>query len=582
MKSSRMPSDESTRSSESPVRRRDEDADAQLAHDAKNENAAGEAAIFPPAKSTSEKPQPITATSSTSTSTSSAKTSVNKRTRSSASSTAPSKNSGGVLSSAYALMLQPFLVELAQLCNLKHVEDFRTFWIVGTYYALVFLRWRLYQIDPRYNEGLQSAVASDASTLQRITSHAQRAFIAYPSSWHALSVAATGEEGVAFTAWIRVALGCLDLLWIVATCSFAFFSATIVHNCIHFAQFRNYHVNTLWNIVLTHTYGHPVSTLIPGHNLSHHKYVQTPKDIMRTTRMQWRWNLINCLMFAPSIAWNTAQQDAKYFKVAYEKGNVWMFYRMRIEQISYYPLQVYLAYCHFYAWWWVILVPQLWAKLALITMNMLQHDGCLVLRELGETPDPYIAIGSQTVVKAPGESGFQAETIFDASAKKLKPRIIARGAAADDTSEDAAVEDDTDSTSASEEKGDASSNLANTEKTTAENDDSLWDPDYNFARDFVGPWINFFTCNNGYHTAHHLRPSMHWTRYPDLSRKLVEKQQHPALRVENLPWYAFRCFALGKRITWDGRPYFPNEANYDMDWVDVFFGHVSNAATILN
>ena len=83
--------------------------------------------------------------------------------------------------------------------------------------------------------------------------------------------------------------------------------------------------------------------------------------------------------------------------VALLKGNWFTFYRMRLEQISYYPVQIYLAYYHFSLWWWVFLVPQSCAKFSLITMNMLQHDGCLVLRELGQTPDPYIAEGSQTV-----------------------------------------------------------------------------------------------------------------------------------------------------------------------------------------
>ena len=99
----------------------------------------------------------------------------------------------------------------------------------------------------------------------------------------------------------------------------------------------------------------------------------------------------------------------------------------------------------------------------------------------------------------------------------------------------------------------------------------LWDPDFNFSRDFTGPWINFFTCNNGYHTIHHMRPSMHWTKYPEQSRKLVEPHQHPELRQQNLFAYSFRTFFLNKRQTWDGRPYFPDEPNYDIPWVGVFF-----------
>merc|ERR1712085_2559 len=101
----------------------------------------------------------------------------------------------------------------------------------------------------------------------------------------------------------------------------------------------------------------------------------------------------------------------------------------------------------------------------------------------------------------------------------------------------------------------------------------LWNPDYNFSRDFTGGFINFWTCNNGYHTIHHVRPSMHWTKYSEESRKKVLPYQHPELRQRNIVWYAIRTFFLNQRVTWDGRAYIPTESepNYDLDWVDVFF-----------
>ena len=37
----------------------------------------------------------------------------------------------------------------------------------------------------------------------------------------------------------------------------------------------------------------PVSMFVPGHNLSHHKYLQKPKDRMRTDKLRFRWNLLN-------------------------------------------------------------------------------------------------------------------------------------------------------------------------------------------------------------------------------------------------------------------------------------------------
>merc|ERR1719462_833011 len=35
------------------------------------------------------------------------------------------------------------------------------------------------------------------------------------------------------------------------------------------------------------------------------------------------------------------------------------------------------------------------------------------------------------------------------------------------------------------------------------------DNKYNFSRNFVDPVLNWFTCNNGYHTIHHLQPGTH-------------------------------------------------------------------------
>mmetsp|Transcript_14500 Transcript_14500/g.36266 ORF Transcript_14500/g.36266 Transcript_14500/m.36266 type:complete len:572 (-) Transcript_14500:837-2552(-) len=570
-------SDTSTRDSESPVRRRNKDADEELSRVTASDRKAS-AGSYPPNKDHDLKKAPATA--------------VPQRGARAAVPSTASKVKSAV---ARQLDCTPLLKQIATLCNLKHHEDLRTFLIVGIYYALVYFRWTLYKYDPRYSTPENPYVRGSSPMTQKV----QDALV---------NEVQVMQWGLLF----------LDVWWQVAAMSFSFFSATIVHNCIHFAQFRNYHLNTLWNILLTHTYGHPVSTLIPGHNLSHHKYVQTPKDAFRTTRMRWRYNLLNCLFFAVGVSSRCIPTDKRYFDITFGKGNVWPFYRMRIEQASYYPLQVYLAYNYFQQWWWVVLIPQLWAKLALITMNMLQHDGCLVLRELGETPDPYIALGSQTVVtEIVNEDGsvspvvanggkFKEDIIFDSdilAGKEMQEGVVGRGdssstttASSASSSSNSMTRENSEVLSSSDPDEQTSSAAGAPAKTAAEADSTkskadvicpktgkkLWDPDFNFARDFTGYWINFFTCNNGFHTAHHLRPSCHWTRYPEISKKLVEQEQHPNLRVENLPWYAFKCFIFGQRITWDGRPYFPNEPDYDVDWVDVFFNTVKGAEEKVN
>lgn len=47
------------------------------------------------------------------------------------------------------------------------------------------------------------------------------------------------------------------------------------------------------------------------------------------------------------------------------------------------------------------------------------------------------------------------------------------------------------------------------------------DESVNNSRDFVFPLENWMFCNNGYHSAHHIDPGLHWSKLPDLHRKKV-------------------------------------------------------------
>ena len=52
---------------------------------------------------------------------------------------------------------------------------------------------------------------------------------------------------------------------------YSFAGATVVHNTMHCRCFNNRTLEHVWHHVLSLTYGHPVSTFVPGHNLSHHR-----------------------------------------------------------------------------------------------------------------------------------------------------------------------------------------------------------------------------------------------------------------------------------------------------------------------
>ena len=103
----------------------------------------------------------------------------------------------------------------------------------------------------------------------------------------------------------------------------SFVCATITHNVIHAPVFRSRRANRVFQLVLTWSYGHPVSSFVPGHNLSHHLHTQTRRDVMRTTKLRFRWNLLNQLLFLPMIALDITKADAAYVKAMKSERPRW-------------------------------------------------------------------------------------------------------------------------------------------------------------------------------------------------------------------------------------------------------------------
>ena len=66
----------------------------------------------------------------------------------------------------------------------------------------------------------------------------------------------------------------------------------------------------------------------------------------------------------------------------------------------------------------------------------------------------------------------------------------------------------------------------------------------NHSRNFLGRGLNFLLFNNGYHTVHHLRPTMHWSQLKQFHQS-VETQIHPDCNETSLLGYFFRVYGLG-------------------------------------
>lgn len=183
--------------------------------------------------------------------------------------------------------------------------------------------------------------------------------------------------GITTTAWVtlgRVPLGLSGVL-LALTCVFSFLSAVATHNTVHCPVFQERTANRFFQVVLSLTYGSPVSSYVPGHNLSHHKHTQSTRDVMRTTKVRHQSNLINMLEFVPRVAIAIMKNDGVYLSAMKGTHRAW-YRQFRIEQgavLGVTALLFVLDWKKAILFW---MVPHLYAAWGIIGMNYLQHDGC--------------------------------------------------------------------------------------------------------------------------------------------------------------------------------------------------------------
>jgi len=162
---------------------------------------------------------------------------------------------------------------------------------------------------------------------------------------------------------------------VLATCVMSFLCAVITHNSIHAPVFRERRSNRIFQVVLSLTYGSAVSAFVPGHNLSHHRHTQTPRDVMRTSKVRHRSNLLNMLEFAPRVAVAITKNDFAYSRAARGRHPAW-FRQYKLENFAVLgttALFLLLDWRKGLIYW---LIPHLYAAWGIISMNYLQHDGC--------------------------------------------------------------------------------------------------------------------------------------------------------------------------------------------------------------
>jgi fatty acid desaturase len=191
-------------------------------------------------------------------------------------------------------------------------------------------------------------------------------------------------RSIAFVATYFVLIGvafAVDLPWWAqiplcgVLCLLSFFCAVITHNTIHAPVFRSRFLNSLFQIALTLTYGHPVSMFVPGHNLSHHKHTQQAKDRMRTDKLRFRWNLLNQLFFMFVIGPPIFRDNARFAKIMAKKNPKW--FREFLWQSAFYVAFLLLLLALDWEKFFVlVIIPHQYAAWGIMGINFVQHDGC--------------------------------------------------------------------------------------------------------------------------------------------------------------------------------------------------------------
>jgi fatty acid desaturase len=66
---------------------------------------------------------------------------------------------------------------------------------------------------------------------------------------------------------------------------------------------------------------------------------------------------------------------------------------------------------------------------------------------------------------------------------------------------------------------------------------------YNNSRNITSFWFNWFYFNIGFHSAHHLRPGVHWSLLPDLHKREIAARLDPRLDEKSMISFYWNWFA---------------------------------------
>ncbi len=174
-------------------------------------------------------------------------------------------------------------------------------------------------------------------------------------------------------AWLAEPTGVLQLVTMAVLAYSSWLCAVLAHNTVHTPVFHLRWMNSAFQLWVSLSYGFPISDYIPGHNLSHHRFLQAREDVMRTSKVRFRWNLLNLLAFPFAVTPGILRGNRRYGRL---KGNAVWRRQLRLEALVVWGAKIALLALDWRKALCFVVLPQLVANLGIVGINYLWHDGC--------------------------------------------------------------------------------------------------------------------------------------------------------------------------------------------------------------
>lgn len=161
---------------------------------------------------------------------------------------------------------------------------------------------------------------------------------------------------------------------IAANCFLSFLCAVSIHNTVHSPMFKSRTMNRIMQVILSLTWGHPISAFVPGHNFSHHMHTNTEKDTINTNKLRFGINFFNQFFFAMKVVPDIMTSESKFIAKIKETHPTW-YQQYMIEMAVFLITSGALLFLDWQKFLMFFMVPHLYAVWGLLGTNFFQHDG---------------------------------------------------------------------------------------------------------------------------------------------------------------------------------------------------------------